>query len=120
MTKPLSRALLNARDNPRYDNILQHSFGLVFFGCPHNGGNGVPLGRIASNVARFITGGRASNELLDCLEKNSLFARDAADRFRHQLENYRVVSFVETRTMHIAGRGITSVESVSSIDIAMG
>lgn len=72
------------------------------------------LGKIAARVARFISKGHASNELLDCLEYNSLFTRQMSDRFRHQLEDYRVVSFIEGKEVFLGGTGPASISHVRS------
>jgi hypothetical protein len=73
----------------------------------------VELGKIAARVARFVSKGHASNDLLDCLEYNSLFTRQMTDRFRHQLEDYRVISFIEGKKVQIGGVGPTSISHVS-------
>ena len=71
------------------------------------------LGKIAVRVARFVSNGHASNDLLNCLEHNSLFTRQMTDRFRHQLEDYRVVSFIEGKSVQVGGIGPTSISHVS-------
>lgn len=85
----------------------------MFFGTPHRGAKGVEVGKIAAAVARFVSKGHASNELLDCLEYNSLFTRQMSSRFSHQLEDDRVVSFVEGKEVLIGGAGPASVSHVS-------
>ncbi|KAI9799656.1 MAG: hypothetical protein M1833_003972 [Piccolia ochrophora] len=103
----VKQALLNARDNPVFDSILRSTYGFMFFGVPHRGASGAAFGDIGAKIAQFVSGGKADNDLLDCLKKNSLFTRDAADRFSHQLENYHVVSYFETIPMTISGGGIS-------------
>ncbi|KAJ5481268.1 Tetratricopeptide-like helical [Penicillium sp. IBT 31633x] len=98
-------ALLNSKEDPKYASIRSSTSGLVFFGTPHRGAKAVELGKIASRIARFVSKGHASNDLLDCLEHNSLFTRQMSDRFRHQLEDYRVVSFIEGKEVQIGGLG---------------
>ncbi|QQK47419.1 Tetratricopeptide-like helical [Penicillium digitatum] len=105
----IKQALLNAKEDPKYTSIRSATSGLVFFGTPHRGAKAVELGKIASRVARFVSKGHASNDLLDCLEHNSLFTRQMTDRFRHQLEDYRVVSFVEGKEVQIGGVGPASI-----------
>ncbi|KAF4770142.1 hypothetical protein HAV15_012043 [Penicillium sp. str.  len=97
----LVQALLNAKEDPKYTSIRSATSGLVFFGTPHRGAKAVELGKIAARVARFVSKGHASNDLLDSLEHNSLFTRQMTDRFRHQLEDYRVVSFIEGKEADI-------------------
>ncbi|KAJ5956508.1 hypothetical protein N7501_010787, partial [Penicillium viridicatum] len=105
----IKQALLNAKEDPKYTYIRSATSGLVFFGTPHRGAKAVELGKIAARVARFVSKGHASNDLLDCLEHNSLFTRQMTDRFRHQLEDYRVVSFIEGKEVQIGGVGPASI-----------
>ncbi|KAF3013601.1 hypothetical protein E8E15_001425 [Penicillium rubens] len=105
----IKQALLNAKEDPKYTSIRSATSGLVFFGTPHRGAKAVELGKIAARVARFVSKGHASNDLLDCLEYNSLFTRQMTDRFRHQLEDYRVISFIEGKKVQIGGVGPTSI-----------
>ncbi|KAJ6034066.1 hypothetical protein N7499_010222 [Penicillium canescens] len=105
----IKQALLNAKEDPKYTAIRSATSGLVFFGTPHRGAKAVELGKIAARVARFVSKGHASNDLLDCLEHNSLFTRQMTDRFRHQLEDYRVVSFIEGKEVQLGGAGPASI-----------
>ncbi|KAJ5360988.1 Tetratricopeptide-like helical, partial [Penicillium brevicompactum] len=91
----IKQALLNAKEDPKYSSIRNATSGL--------------LGKIAARVARFVSKGHASNDLLDCLEHNSLFTRQMTDRFRHQLEDYRVVSFIEGKEVQLGGTGPVSI-----------
>ena len=106
------KALLDAHENPKYTPIRNATFGLVFFGCPHRGAKGAELGNVAAKVARFISNGRASNDLLECLQHDSLFTRQMSNRFRHQLEDYQVVSFIEGKPVQLGGSGPASVSHV--------
>ncbi|KAL3446203.1 hypothetical protein BJX65DRAFT_131580 [Aspergillus insuetus] len=105
----IKQALLNAHEDRKYTAIRTDTCGLVFFGTPHRGAKGVELGKIAANVARFVSRGHAKNDLLVCLEENGLFTRQMSSRFSHQLEDYQVVSFVEGKEVFIGGTGPTSV-----------
>ncbi|KAA8651121.1 uncharacterized protein ATNIH1004_003814 [Aspergillus tanneri] len=105
----IKQALLNAQEDPKYTAIRTGTSGLVFFGCPHHGTKGVELGKIAAKVARFVSKGHASNDLLDCLEHNSLFTRQMSVRFSHQLEDYKVVSFIEGKEVLLGGSGPASI-----------
>ncbi|PYH81327.1 lipa and NB-ARC domain protein [Aspergillus uvarum CBS 121591] len=105
----IKQALLNAHEDPKYNAIRNNTYGLVFFGTPHRGTKGVELGKIAAKVARFVAKGHASNDLLDSLEHNSLFTRQMTSRFSHQLEDYRVISFVEGKEVLLGGVGPASV-----------
>jgi hypothetical protein len=56
-----------------------------------------------------LIGDRASNDLLECLRHNSLFTQEASERFSHQLEKYKMVSFFETLPMKLGMKGIADV-----------
>ncbi|KAE8138634.1 lipa and NB-ARC domain protein [Aspergillus pseudotamarii] len=105
----IKQALLNAQEDPKYTSIRTGTYGLVFFGTPHHGTKGVELGKIAAKVAKFVSKGHASNDLLDCLEHNSLFTRQMSSRFCHQLEDYRVISFIEGKEVLLGGSGPASI-----------
>ncbi|KNG89709.1 LipA and NB-ARC domain protein [Aspergillus nomiae NRRL 13137] len=105
----IKQALLNAQEDPKYTSIRTGTYGLVFFGTPHHGTKGVELGKIAAKVAKFVSKGHATNDLLDCLEHNSLFTRQMSSRFCHQLEDYRVISFIEGKEVLLGGAGPASI-----------
>lgn len=105
---------MNAQEDPKYTSIRTGTYGLVFFGTPHHGTKGVELGKIAAKVAKFVSKGHASNDLLDCLEHNSLFTRQMSSRFCHQLEDYRVISFIEGKEVLLGGSGPASISHVST------
>lgn len=102
-----------------YMAIRNATFGLVFFGVPHHGAKGIELGKIAAGVAKFVSEGRASNDLLESLEHNSLFTRGVSEQFRHQLEDYHVVSFIEGMAMQLVGYGPMSVSKVCTLFILL-
>ncbi|KAL3417461.1 NB-ARC domain-containing protein [Phlyctema vagabunda] len=108
----IKQALFNAHQNPQYTKLRTATYGLVFFGCPHHGAKGVELGNVAAKVAKFVSNGSASNELLDCLKHNSFFTREMSENFKYQLEQYMVVSFFETKPMQLGGFGPASVGHV--------
>ena len=92
---------------------MDSTYGLVFFGTPHRGARaGERFGNLAARVAKFVSADRADNDLLECLKNNSLFTQDAADRFSHQLENYKVISFFETMPMKLGVRGMSEVSTI--------
>lgn len=79
-----------------YGELRESVRGLVFFGTPHKGGNNVSLGKIGANIILTV-GGSVSNNLLHTIEKDSAFARNLSGDFRHQLDDYRILTFFETR-----------------------
>jgi hypothetical protein len=89
------QALIEAKLNDFYDAIRIATYGIVFFATPHQGGNHAKLGDIAASVAKGMLR-NPENTFLDALKKDSLFAEGIIKDFRHQLENYFVISLYET------------------------
>jgi hypothetical protein len=90
------QALIIAKSNAQYENISKSTYGLVFFGVPHQGGNGAGIGVIAKNLVASITG-NAHNSLVESLKENSVFSDTQRKLFKDQLLNYRIMTFVEGR-----------------------
>ena len=74
-------------------------------GTPHQGGNNVTMGKVASAIVSAI-GGQVNNDLLRYLAKNSLLTQIANEDFSYQWEDYRVVTFFETRATKLKKAGI--------------
>jgi hypothetical protein len=67
-------------------------------GTPHGGAgpnSKVLLGNLCAKIARKVCG-NASNDLIEAVESGSLFSDTLTEHFRHQLENYQVISCYET------------------------
>ena len=106
----IEQALINARQDAAYQKIyyatydLIHEYfqvltenprtGLAFFGTPHEGGSHgmVKAGKIAANVALSV-GFQKGNNIIEALDKGSMFTDVLKTHFRQQFENYRIVSF---------------------------
>ncbi|KAK3933802.1 hypothetical protein QBC46DRAFT_401200 [Diplogelasinospora grovesii] len=91
----VKRALVDAAINVRFQDIRKATYGIVFFGTPHQGGNLIKLGSVASKIVRAVLR-QPSNSFLAALERDSLFADDLTRDFRHQLEDYHILSFYES------------------------
>jgi len=100
----IKRALVIAQTTKEYADLKNATYGIVFFGTPHRGGNLVPLGKFVSWVIRYVTPGKAKNNLLDNLEKNGFFAEELREDFRQQLESYRLISYFEEDNTRIGGK----------------
>ncbi|KAI9859416.1 MAG: hypothetical protein M1813_006753 [Trichoglossum hirsutum] len=91
----VKRALVIAKAAETYLSIKNATYGIVFFGTPHQGGNFASLGSIAASIARLSLR-NPSNSFMETLKTDSLFADDLVQDFRQQLEDYYVLSFYET------------------------
>ncbi|KAA6415622.1 MAG: hypothetical protein FRX48_00338 [Lasallia pustulata] len=78
----VKRALVEAKLDDSYKSIREATYGIAFFGTPHQGGNFAKLGDIAASIIR-----------------GTLFSDALVGDFRHQLEDYHVLSFFETLPM---------------------
>lgn len=94
----VKRALVEAKLDDSYKSIREATYGIAFFGTPHQGGNFAKLGDIAASIVRCVLRS-PSNTFMETLKKDSLFSDTIAGDFRHQLEDYHVLSFFETLPM---------------------
>ncbi|KAK5735538.1 hypothetical protein LTR17_008071 [Elasticomyces elasticus] len=90
------QALIKARQDDLYASIRRATYGLVFFGTPHRGGEHVPLGKLAARIVRAVYR-NPNNSFLEALEKDSIFADSIAQDFCNVAESFKVVSFYENR-----------------------
>lgn len=90
------QALINAVHEKRYEEIRKATFGLVFFGTPHQGGNGATHADRIASVLSVITG-QTKNTLLKALSKGSFLNEATTDQFRPQLNDYKVLTFYESK-----------------------
>lgn len=104
----VKRALVEAKLDDSYKSIREATYGIAFFGTPHQGGNFAKLGEIAASITRGVLR-NPSNTFMEALKKDSLFSDTLVGDFRHQLEDYYVLSFFETRP--IAKLGLVRTET---------
>ncbi|KAK2931804.1 Alpha/Beta hydrolase fold [Fusarium oxysporum f. sp. vasinfectum] len=94
----VKRALSTSRGDSTYCSIFDSTFGVVFFGTPHHGGNGAGLGAIAASITRAVLG-NPSNSFLEALTQDSNFLSIITDDFSQLLEKLYFISFFETRPL---------------------
>lgn len=81
----------NDIDNPLY----KATYGIIFFGTPHGGGNNVKAGQLAASIARFLWH-KPKNSMLEALQGSSFFAEQNKDDFIQRAKDFAFVSFYET------------------------
>lgn len=96
----VKQALVEARIDPLYRCLKASTYGLVFFATPHRGGEGVGVAQAAANVCSAFTG-QPRNKLLESLKNKSLITELSSDQFRHQLNDYEVLTLVERRKLPV-------------------
>ncbi|SLM34884.1 P-loop containing nucleoside triphosphate hydrolase [Lasallia pustulata] len=94
----VKRALVEAKLDDSYKSIREATYGIAFFGTPHQGGNFTKLGDIAASIIRGVLR-NPSSTFMEALKKDSLFSDTLVGDFRHQLGDYHVLSFFETLPM---------------------
>jgi triacylglycerol esterase/lipase EstA (alpha/beta hydrolase family) len=103
----VKRALVEARLDGTYESILKATYGMAFFGTPHRGSTFAKLGDVAVSVVRSVLN-NPKNTFMDSLKEDLLFSDTTVDDFRHQVENYQILSFYETqKTKNLGIVGIT-------------
>jgi hypothetical protein len=98
----VKRALVEAQLDRSYNDIRSATHGIAFFGTPHRGGRNTKIGDVVATVVRRILR-NPDNTFLEALKKDSLFAESLQKDFQHQLEDYKIISFYETRRMGTLG-----------------
>ena len=96
----VKQALVEARIDPSYKCLKASTKGLAFFATPHRGGEGAGVAEAAANVCSAFTG-QPRNKLLESLKSKSLITELSSDQFRHQLNDYEVLSLIERRKMSV-------------------
>ena len=96
----VKQALVEAKTDPLYTCLKASTHGLVFFATPHRGGEGAAVAEAAATICSAFTG-RPRNQLLKSLKSKSLITELSSDQFRHQLNDYEVLSFIERRKLSV-------------------
>jgi hypothetical protein len=69
----------------------------MFFGTPHSGPTNdlkVKFGKACVGIAQSMPW-KVSNDIMEALKKGSLFSDVLSEHWRHQLEQYQIISFYE-------------------------
>lgn len=93
--------MVHAKGDETYKKIWASTFGIVFFGTPHRGGNKIGVGSVAAGVARAVLG-NPSNGFLKTLRCESEVLDAINDDFRRCLEDFQYISFFETRNFGLS------------------
>jgi len=112
----LVRAVHRSPDDPCMKDIKTSTYGIVFFGTPHRGGNGVGLGQVVEGIVKTFTGG-GSNSLLQSLKKRGQLSVDLQDSFRPYIEDFKYISVIESRPK--PGLGIIVSEESATLGADM-
>ncbi|KAM3533698.1 hypothetical protein MY4038_003013 [Beauveria bassiana] len=100
--------------NPEHRSIKLSTYGILFMGTPHQGGNGVQLGRVLANIASLVMA--ADDRLLKHLERDSEWLLQQLGQYG-PISNEFVTKFAyETYpTPTVLGRSIMVVPMASAV-----
>ena len=76
--------------------------------------NRAGVANVASKVCSVLTG-EPSNSLLATPEKDSLLTEISSDQFIHQINDYEILTFYETRKMDVKVRNRNFLPQVTSM-----
>jgi hypothetical protein len=96
------QALVTARNSRPYQDIKAATYGIAFFATPHRGGNYAQLGSFIAGTLRRI-GMSPANGIMSALKEKNPFIDGLEASFRHQLDDYRFISFYELSPWSRAG-----------------
>ena len=96
-----NQALVHSRLDETFESINGSTYGISFFGTPHQGGNHASVGDIGATILRGILG-NPSNSFMSSLQKGSVFSEAMRD-FRYLSDSYQYISFYETRPLKPLG-----------------
>jgi hypothetical protein len=84
-----------------HNSIHLSTFGIFFFGTPHQGGNGVTLGKIISNIVSL--GLQTNRQLFDHLAKDSEWLEEQLDDYTNVSSEIETIFCYETIKTSVVG-----------------
>ena len=104
-------ALIKAKNDPRFSDLLESTVAIVFFGTPHRGAEtkfGVLMGNSFNTTTLERISGRVRTDLLGVLESNSVKLREIDEAFRHISSRFEIVTVYETEIHATLGRLVST------------
>jgi hypothetical protein len=88
---------MRARNSDKYELINKATYGIVFFGTPHGGGNYARFGDVVARIAGAL---RPSNSFMHALKKSDFYAEQNRDDFLQRAKDFAFLTFFETIPMN--------------------
>lgn len=85
-----------AKSDKTFERIWASTYGIAFFGTPHNGGNYAGIGGMAASIVRAVLG-NPDNGSMEVLKRKSAVLDGITESFRPFLEDFQFLSFYETK-----------------------
>ena len=100
------QAIVNAYNDPSYNNIFKNSKAIVFLGTPHRGAN------LANFLSNLLAISFSRKIFVKQLGANSEMIEEINNAFRHR-SNLELISFCESQAIH--GVGVSSTYFTSNV-----
>ncbi|KAF7591487.1 hypothetical protein BBP40_001533 [Aspergillus hancockii] len=106
-------------DDPKFQEAIKSTRGLVFFATPHRGatGDAVGVGFICADIVRAIQR-EGRNPLPELLQRDSALADTLSRLFEAKLDQFNIISVYETRSMKPYGIIVGKTSAV--LDLPQG
>ncbi|EPE26177.1 alpha/beta-Hydrolase [Glarea lozoyensis ATCC 20868] len=103
--------LIRANEEPEYSSILDHVYGVVFFGTPHRGATLAAWKSMSANIVRAASFNTSTNVISKDLKLRSDFLVNVAESWIHRGAKLEIVSCYEMQVVH----GFIVVEKDSAL-----
>ena len=87
---------MRANIDPKYNQLLKSTQGVVFFATPHQGSDKAKYGDVLATVAAAVTQ-KAKTTMAAALREKSDFLFRLTDSFKFQTSSLKIVSFYELK-----------------------
>jgi len=105
-------------NNEHLKAIKLSTYGIIFFGTPHQGGNYVSLGKLLVNVASVFR--HTSNDLLEHLEKDSEWLEIQLEQYKPiSAEIFTIFCFETYPTRLMSGISVMVSQPCSSVQVIL-
>jgi hypothetical protein len=95
--------LATENHNKKYKALKLSTYGILFCGTPHQGGNGVSWAKLAMRILSLYT--KTNSYLLKQLEAHSKILNDQLEQFKSISSDFETIFFVEGYATPLPGYG---------------
>lgn len=92
-------------------SVKLSTYGIIFLGTPHQGGQGVSAATILNDIASIR--GNTNNNLLKHLEAHSEFVQEQNESFKSIAQDFELVFAYEGLPTPVIGKAVAKVVSVA-------
>lgn len=93
------QALVEAKINPKFQNLRTSVAAIFFLGTPHQGSEVADYASVLASITHAVTG-KIRSDALKILKRKSPILQELTQQFRHDSGNFKILSFYEQRKTH--------------------